>query len=412
MAAVALHREPTVADVRAGAERLRAANAAMRDLVARANGPVLGEALIQIREAGIDPAEATFADGLRRFDASGEYAADGALKMIDWLRWKCKMSSGSASEHLTVARQVDQLPKTEGAFSRGQVSYQQVAVLARTAEHVGVEKVRTVESSFLKAAETMDPGQLVTVAKQFEHQVDPGVALAEANRAYLRRYLHIGDLVDGLVRIDGLLDAEGGAIVRNAVSGGAPPGAADDRTPAQRRADRLVDICRGGAGQNAARGVDGFGSRPQLVIKASVETLIKAVGAPAGEIEGGGTIAAEALRRLACDSAISRIVGAGELDGEVSKASRTIQPATRRALAARDRHCVFQSCDRPPVWCDGHHLKFWDDGGPTTLQNLALLCRPHHRKVHEDGWRLERRNDGRFITLPPEIRSRDSQRRL
>jgi hypothetical protein len=258
----------------------------------------------------------------------------------------------------------------------------------------------------------MDPGQLVTVAKQFEHQVDPGVALAEANRAYLRRYLHIGDLVDGLVRIDGLLDAEGGAIVRNAVSGGAPPGAADDRTPAQRRADRLVDICRGGAGQNAARGVDGFGSRPQLVIKASVETLIKAVGAPAGEIEGGGTIAAEAVRRLACDSAISRIVGAGELDGEVSKASRTIQPATRRALAARDRHCVFQSCDRPPVWCDGHHLKFWGDGGPTTLQNLALLCRPHHRKVHEDGWRLERRNDGRFITLPPEIRSRDSQRRL
>jgi hypothetical protein len=403
MAAVVLRRTPTVADVMAAAGRLRSAREEMRELAAEAEGPVLGEVLIQIREAGIDPLEAVFADGLRRFDAAGEYAEDGALRMVDWLRWKCKMSAGAAAERLTVARQIEQLPKTEDAFARGEVSYQQVAVLARTADHVGAEQVRKVESSFLKAAETMDPGQLVGVAKDFEHRVDPQAALDEANRAFERRYLHIGEPVDGLVRLDGLIDSEAGAALRQAVDGQGAPSKDDDRTPGQRRADRLMElVLRSGRG----KGTDGASSRPHLIIRASVETLMKSPGAPAGELEHGGTVPADTVRRVACDAAITRIVGAGELEGEISKASRTIQPATRRALDARDRHCVFGSCDRPPVWCDGHHIWFWAEGGPTTLENLALLCRPHHRKVHEGGWRIQRRKDGRFVTIPTEVRSR------
>src|ERR1700758_4683320 len=86
MAAFVLRRPPTVADVMAAAGRLRAANNEMRELAAEAEGPVLGEVLIQIREAGIDPLEAVFADGLRRFDTAGEYAEDGALRTVDWLR--------------------------------------------------------------------------------------------------------------------------------------------------------------------------------------------------------------------------------------------------------------------------------------------------------------------------------------
>lgn len=404
MAAAVLHRTPTVADVMAAARRMRSANDEMRALVAEAEGPVLGEALIQIREAGIDPLEATFADGLRRFDAAGEYADDGALRALDWLRWKCKLSAGAAAERLTVARQLDQLPKTEDAFARGEVSYQHVAVLARTADHVGADRVRKVEASLLKAAETMDPGQLVGVAKDFEHRLDQQAALNEANRAYERRYFHIGDPVDGLVRIDGLLHSEAGAIVRQALDAHGAPSKNDDRTSGQRRADSLVELIAHAAnGKSADRG---GGNRPHLIIRASLETLAKTPSAPAGELEHGGTVPAETVRRLACDSAITRIVGLGELEAEISRASRTIQPSTRRALAVRDRHCVFASCDRPPVWCDGHHLKFWGDGGPTTLENLALLCRPHHRKVHEGGWRLERRKDGRFVAIPPAAGSR------
>jgi hypothetical protein len=77
----------------------------------------------------------------------------------------------------------------------------------------------------------------------------------------------------------------------------------------------------------------------------------------------------------------------GEFDREISQASRSIPAATRRALAARNQHYVFASCDRTPAWCDGHHLVFWTNGGPTTLPNLALVCQPHHRKLHEEAGR-------------------------
>ena len=405
MAAVIALKRPSVADVVAAAERTRSANEEWRQMVSTAEGPVLGEALIQIREAGIDPMEAIFAEGLRRFDAAGEYAEDGALGTVPWLRWKCKLSATSASEHLTVARQIDDLPKTEAAFARGELSYQHVAVLARTAEHVGVQAVRKAETSLLKAAETMDPGQLVGVAKDFEHRVDAEAALGEANRAYERRYLHVGEPLNGLVRVDGLLDTEGGAIVRNALNSRMLPDKGDDRTAGQRRADALVDMCRPGA---RSKSEDAAGPRVLLVIKASADTLAKTAGAPAGEIEGGGTIPAETVRRQACDTAITRFISTGELVGEITHASRTIQSSTRRALVLRDQHCVFSGCDRRPAWCDGHHLWFWADGGPTTLDNLALLCRPHHRKVHEGGWTLERTN-GRFIARPPDAWTRSGK---
>ena len=401
VATVIALKRPSLDDVMAAGERTRAAIKEWQTLVTTAEGPVLGEALIQMREAGIDPLEAAFAEGLRRFDAAGEYQADGALGMVSWLRWKCKMTATSASEHLAVARQIDELPKTGQAFARGEISYQHAAVLARTAEHVGAQAVRKAETSLLKAAETMDPGQLVGVAKDFEHQVDPDGAQTEANRAHERRYLHIGEPSSGLVRVDGLLDSEGGAIVRNALDARMLPDKNDDRTPGQRRADALVDLLRGGGKPTT----DSSAPRVLLTIKASTETLTKSAGSPAGELDNGARIPADTVRRLACDTAISRIAGRGELDAEITRASRTIPPATRRALVARDQRCVFNGCDRRPSWCDGHHLQHWADGGPTRLDNLALLCRPHHRRVHEGGWTLAREN-GRFVARPPAMRVR------
>src|SRR5207248_2555693 len=107
-----------------------------------------------------------------------------------------------------------------------------------------------------------------------------------------------------------------------------------------------------------------------------------------------GTVPAETVQRHACDSAISRITGQGELEHELNHASRTLPASTRRALEARDRHCVFPGCTRPVAWCDGHHLVWWTRGGGTALPNLALLCRPHHRMVHAENWRLVRQKDG------------------
>src|SRR5438034_235712 len=125
----------------------------------------LGEGLIQIREAGIDSLEAVFADGLRRFDQSGEYAADGALSVIAWLKWRCKLSGGAAAERVGIARQLEQLPRTGEAFARGDLGYQHVAMIARTADHLGAGAVRKAESALLQAAKTHDPGQFAGITK-------------------------------------------------------------------------------------------------------------------------------------------------------------------------------------------------------------------------------------------------------
>jgi len=359
----------------------------------------LGQVIIKSREI-IDRTEAIAGEATRRFETAGGYKADGFLGMIPWLRVNGKLSGAAATERVDVAHQLKELPRTEAALARGEIGYQHAVTMARTAQNVGAAQVRKAETTLLKAAVTTDPGQFVGVAKNFEHQVDAHAALAEANHAHERRYLRIGPPLNGLVRIDGLLDAEGGAIVRTALEPFAKPTKGDRRTPEQRLVDALVERCQARSG--SAR-PDGAGPRPQVIIKASLDTLAGISGAPAAELDWGGTVPAETLRRIACDSAITRITGLGELEQEITHAGRSIPPATRRALVARDRHCVFPGCDRPAPWCDGHHLIFWGDGGPTRLDNLGLTCRTHHRKVHEEGWKLRREKDGRWVATPPHL---------
>jgi HNH endonuclease len=150
----------------------------------------------------------------------------------------------------------------------------------------------------------------------------------------------------------------------------------------------------------------------------------------------------EGCRRLACDGAVTRILvsrqpgplqepaeglagrlgaamallppvlgGAPSQPLDVGRTSRVVQPAQRAALAVRDGGCVFPDCDRPLGWCEAHHLIHWLDAGPTDLDNLALLCRAHHRAVHEGGWRLARDPDGRLTAIPPRRRPRDRRHR-
>lgn len=359
-------------------------------------GSEMGALVIECQEI-VNRAEAFSAEATRRFEKSGAYRDDGALGIVPWLKDKAKLSGGDAATHVQVARQLEQLPRTEEALARGEIGFQHAVAMARTAEHVGAAAVRKAEVSLLKSAELMDAGQFVGVVKEFEHRVDADAALTEANRAYERRYLSISEPVNGLARIEGQLIAEAVATIRTAMEPFLKPRKADDRSGGQRMHDALVDVCsRGGSGERDSR-------RPQLIIKASLDTLAGIPGAPAAELERGGTIPAETLRRLACDTAITRITGLGELEQEITHAARTTPPSTRRALVARDGHCVFPTCDRPSSWCQSHHLKFWAESGPTKLDNLALLCKAHHRKVHEEGWKLGR-EQGRWKATPPALK--------
>src|SRR6202022_2948979 len=132
----------------------------------------------------------------------------------------------------------------------------------------GAAVVRKEEASLLQAAQTMDPGKFTGVAKNFEHRVDAAGALAEANHAYQRRYFHISKPVDGLVRLDGVLDAEGGATLRTALQAFMKPIKDDARSFGQRSADALMELCRHGSGSKR----DGAGARPQLIIRAHPDT--------------------------------------------------------------------------------------------------------------------------------------------
>ena len=146
MAAAGSMIELRTSPAQRAANELQAAVKRVLACAQEAEGAELGELLIQIRETGIDPLEAAFATGVRRFDKSGEYAADGALSVTAWLKWKCKLSGSAAAERVEIGKQLERLPKTEAAFARGDLGYQHVAVMARTAENLGAAAVQSEES--------------------------------------------------------------------------------------------------------------------------------------------------------------------------------------------------------------------------------------------------------------------------
>ena len=127
---------------------------------------------------------------------------------------------------------------------------------------------------------------------------------------------------------------------------------------------------------------------------------------PSDELSGDRDVQLGARLRAAMALLPPILGGAPAQPLEVGRTSRVVQPAQHSALAARDGGCAFPDRDRPLAWCEAHHLRHRLHGGPTDLANLALLCRAHHRAVHEGGWRLARGPDGRFTATPPHRRHR------
>ncbi|MGH8964906.1 MAG: DUF222 domain-containing protein, partial [Actinomycetes bacterium] len=157
----------------------------------------------------------------------------------------------------------------------------------------------------------------------------------------------------------------------------------DTRGVERRQAEALAEVC-GWVLDHGDDVPDTGGRRPQLNVLIGLEDL--EARARAATLDFGGTLTPEALRMLACDAAVIPIVmnGAGQpLD--VGRATRVIPDGLRRAVTARDRGCAHPGCDRPPSWCEIHHILAWENGGPTQLDNLVMLCRAHHRLMHFSG---------------------------
>ena len=174
----------------------------------------------------------------------------------------------------------------------------------------------------------------------------------------------------------------------------------DTRSPAQRRGDALVDVFS--MAMNSPELPTQAGERVHVTVTLPFETLRAQMGKATLNLEA--QISAWEARFWACDSTV--IPCCLRADGEVldvGRAKRLITPGQRRALYLRDRGCAFPGCTRPPRNCQGHHIIHWDDGGPTNLANLVLLCEHHHRVVHRAGWDIKLAPDGIPEFLPPDF---------
>jgi hypothetical protein len=320
---------------------------------------------------------------VREIDRRRAFERDGHLSCAGWLVARWRVSWSEARAKVRLARSLERMHITRRAVEDGEVSMAGARVLAK-AEHAQPEAFPAAEETLVEAARAHSVGALQRVASFWCHQVEDRERWRAEDRLRSSRRLHVSRTFEGMVRIDGDLDPETGEtvlIALNAVVDAEVRGPAEDdpRLPEQRRADALGEICRQFLNRSDRPQVGG--ERPHLTVTVDLETFRGRGGT--AELEGVGAISADVARRIACDASIQRVVLSPASEPlDIGRKTAVVPPALRRAVILRDRHCRFPGCDRPPAWCDAHHVVPWSHGGPTSLANLGLLCRRHHRLVH------------------------------
>jgi hypothetical protein len=346
------------------------------------------------------------------------FERDGHLSVASWLSARFGMAWGSARRDVHLARALEAMPLARRALEDGDVPLSAVRVLAE-ARNVDPEAFSVSEGYLVHAARLHAPGDLHRIAAYWRQAAERDRATSGDDVVRARRRLHASVTFMGAVRVDGDLDPEAGesllTALRAVMDAEARAGGQDERTPAQWRADALGEICR--------QWLDGqdrptvAGERPHVTLTVDVDALraagdrtapgvapgLVAGSARARELDHAGPVEVETARRMACDASVMRVVMTGESQPlDVGRRTPVVPPAMRRAVIVRDRTCRFPGCDRPHSWCDAHHVVHWADGGPTAVGNLVLLCRRHHRTVHERGGLSLHLEDGRPVFRRPD----------
>ena len=361
---------------------------------------VLGEELVAIRRE-MDRLEADFVRRLAQFQRQRGPALE-SCSLLAWLRAHVHMSHRDAEQLVQLAEELPRIDGATDAFRRGDISVRNASILARGVTGISGELPAVVAAPLVTAAIAAEPHRVGVAVADARHRLDAEGARTAAERAFERRYLHIGRTTDAMYYIDGRLDEEGGRLLETALDAlSMPAGPGDQRTAVQRRADAAGELGRRHLQRGDLPGCGG--QRPHLLITVPVATLRGEPGAPAADLGRGVTVTDETVRRLACDASISEVEVDQVTGAPLHAASaerRTIPPSVRRALVVRDKGCRFPGCDRPVEWCEAHHIEHWVDDGRTVLENLVLLCRMCHRRVHEGRWRIVSGRDGPCF-LPP-----------
>jgi len=350
--------------------------------------------------------EAELVRAVAQWDAERAWEADGALHPASWLANRTPMTRAAASQLVRCARLVREHDATAEALAAGTVTAAHVATIAtvtRNREDLYAEG----EQEVLSVAGTLTPEQFTRAARHWRSLADDAAASQDAYAVHERRFFHLSKTLFDTVRVDGELDLESGEILRSAMAAALDETrgelAADTRTGGQRNADALVQL----ASAYLARGEDV--GRPAIAATVIVDLdhllgQLRSEGADLRcELSHLGPIARETALRLTCDATVIRAIMRGRSEFlDLGRSTRTPTLAQRRALIVRDGGCGFPGCDRPPNWCDAHHLRHWTKGGPTDLCNLVLLCRRHHVMCHEGGWQLTRAPDGTIRVSRPD----------
>jgi hypothetical protein len=350
----------------------------------------LGDEIAEL-SAHLEAATARLLDLIREFDARGGWNT-GFSSCAAWLGWRVGLDRGAARERVRVARALGMLPLLAQALTCGELSYAKVRALTRVATPETEERLLAVG----KAGTAAHVERIVRGWRR----VDRIAEARETARRHASRGLHVYPDEDGMMVVRGRLDPEAGALLVQALTAAREKlypfvprdeVVMDPPTMGQQQADALALLAETTLHHAIDPGTPG--ERYQVVVHVDAPVLADPDQPGQSVLEDGTHVSAETSRRLACDASLVVMQHAG--DGrvvEVTTRTRTISPALRRALQHRDRGCRFPGCGLP--FGQGHHVRHWADGGPTTLSNLALLCRRHHRAVHEEGYHLDRQPDG------------------
>ena len=319
----------------------------------------------------------------------------GEAHAADVLRGDLKQSRGAAKREVAFAERLADLPGTAEALADGAITPQHARAIADASAHTRID-----EAELLAAAEKEPVDEFGRTVRDHVNERTAAEDLEERRRRQrARREANIKQESDGMYKLFGTFDPVAGARIETAIAAMAKQIRHDEdpnnrAAPAQRYADALEALI--------TRQGTGTGGKPQrttLLVIADYDTV-------AGQLDNaqlvdGTPLAPSEFLKIALEADI--LPALFDTKGQplwLGHKYRHASTAQRIALAARDRGCVI--CGAANSFCQPHHVIFWEDGGPTDIDNLVLLCSDcHHHKIHELGADLIRHPDGTYSLQPP-----------
>jgi Domain of unknown function (DUF222) len=286
------------------------------------------------------------------------WSRDGHLSVVSWLASRHRLSHAVAASHTRTARALEQMPVMAQAFAAGDVSSSAVTLLANARE-TAPEQFARAEQTLVEAARTLPIDQLQAGLMRWREHANAERAAEDDEARHERRAVSTAVTFDGMVESTVKLAPSDGQVYLTAIRAAEDVEVRsltgpDPRTPAQRRADALVQVCRHYLDAQDRPAV--AGERPHVIVTIDVETLRGKKGKRAELADVGGISAEEALM-WACDCDLTRVItDAASRPLDVGRTIRITPPWIRKALLVRDGGCAFPDCGRPPSWCDPHHI--------------------------------------------------------